>query len=62
MSGGWSLGSAPAELSAGSITLVEGSSFCVSDSSGTIRSGAAQGVFYMDTRFVSSMEDDRRRR
>ncbi|HYI45756.1 MAG TPA: glycogen debranching N-terminal domain-containing protein [Actinomycetota bacterium] len=54
MSGGWGLGSTPAEYSAGSITLVEGSTFCVSDSSGTIRSGAAQGVFYMDTRFVSS--------
>jgi glycogen debranching enzyme len=48
------LSGAPADLSEAGITLVEGVSFCVSDASGTIRSAAPQGLFYMDTRVVSA--------
>ncbi len=38
----------------GSITLVEGASFSISSSSGDIEPSGAQGVFFQDTRFVST--------
>lgn len=37
----------------GAVTIVEGSSFCISSHSGDIFPGAAQGVFYQDTRVIS---------
>lgn len=37
----------------GAVTVVEGSSFCISSHSGDIFPGAAQGVFYQDTRVIS---------
>ena len=40
--------------SGGSITLVEGASFAISSSSGDIEPSGAQGVFFEDTRFVST--------
>ena len=40
--------------SVGSITLVEGASFSISSSSGDIEPSSAQGVFFEDTRFVST--------
>ena len=40
--------------SGGSITLVEGASFSISSSSGDIEPSGAQGVFFEDTRFVST--------
>jgi glycogen debranching enzyme len=40
--------------SGGSITLVEGASFSISSSSGDIDASGAQGVFFQDTRFVST--------
>jgi glycogen debranching enzyme len=54
MGGGWGLGGTAPGSGDGGVTLVEGSSFCVSDSDGTIRSGSPHGVFYMDTRVVSA--------
>ncbi len=36
-------------------TLVEGPSFCVSDSTGDITPGGSQGVFLLDTRFLSEL-------
>ncbi|MFC7465042.1 glycogen debranching N-terminal domain-containing protein [Brachybacterium sp. GCM10030252] len=39
-----------------SVTLVEGSSFCVSDTGGDIRPHEAHGLFVRDTRIVSSWE------
>jgi hypothetical protein len=39
----------------GSVTLVEGSAFCISDHAGDITPGAAQGLFFRDTRFVSPL-------
>jgi glycogen debranching enzyme len=47
-------GGAAAEVGGEAVTLVEGSSFCVGDSSGDIGSGSPQGVFFMDTRIVST--------
>jgi glycogen debranching enzyme len=41
-------------VAGGSVTLVEGASFSISSSSGDIEPGGAQGVFYQDTRFVST--------
>lgn len=37
----------------GEVTLVEGSSFCVSSGNGDVAAGLQQGVFFRDTRFVS---------
>ena len=38
------------------VTLVEGSSFCVSDHGGTIEPGGVQGLFVRDTRVLSRWE------
>ena len=50
---GWSYAGEPAALGSAGVTLVEGSSFCVCESSGDIREGTPQGVFFQDTRIVS---------
>jgi glycogen debranching enzyme len=41
---------------AGTVTLVEGSAFCISDRGGDIGHGMAQGLFFRDTRFISWLE------
>ncbi|HEV8064510.1 MAG TPA: glycogen debranching N-terminal domain-containing protein, partial [Acidimicrobiales bacterium] len=41
-------------VSGGSITLVEGASFSISSLNGDIDPGGAQGLFFEDTRFVST--------
>jgi glycogen debranching enzyme len=43
----------PATHSAGVVTLVEGSTFCISGRSGDIASDSPQGLFFRDTRVVS---------
>jgi len=53
MSGGWDFGGAAAG-DGDVVTLVEGSSFCVSDAGGTISSDSPHGVFYMDTRILAT--------
>jgi hypothetical protein len=40
----------------GALTLVEGSTFCVSASSGDVLPGRAQGLFVADTRVVSTWQ------
>ncbi|MET1154717.1 glycogen debranching N-terminal domain-containing protein [Arthrobacter sp.] len=40
-------------MGSGAITVVEGSSFCISSSGGDIFSGLTQGAFYKDTRILS---------
>ncbi|MDP8936925.1 MAG: amylo-alpha-1,6-glucosidase [Actinomycetota bacterium] len=40
----------------GTVTLVEGSAFCISGRSGDIRPDTAQGMFFRDTRFLSQVE------
>ncbi|MHB8669405.1 MAG: amylo-alpha-1,6-glucosidase [Acidimicrobiales bacterium] len=40
----------------GTVTLVEGSSFCISGRSGDISPGSPQGLFFRDTRFLSRLE------
>ena len=39
----------------GTITLVEGSAFCISGRSGDMVARAPQGLFFRDTRFVSDL-------
>jgi len=39
----------------GVVTLVEGSSFCISNHSGEIDPDHPQGLFFRDTRFVSEL-------
>ena len=38
------------------VTLVEGSAFCISEHSGDIVPGGAQGLFFRDTRFLSTLQ------
>jgi glycogen debranching enzyme len=40
----------------GLVTLLEETTFCISEASGDIVPGGAQGLFFRDTRFVSSLE------
>ena len=40
----------------GTVTLVEGSAFCISDAAGNIEPGSAHGLFFRDVRIVSSLE------
>ena len=49
-------GETPAVGSGGVVTLVEGSSFCISSASGDIVRGLPQGMFFRDTRFLSRLE------
>ena len=43
----------PALLAAGVVTLVEGSSFCISGRTGDMDAASPQGLFYRDTRILS---------
>src|SRR3954447_13614904 len=57
MSENWAFGGSPAPLDSGGLTtLLQGSSFSISQASGDIRPGAAQGLFVRDTRFLSRWE------
>ena len=38
------------------VTLVEGSTFCISGSAGDIEPGLTHGLFFRDTRFISGLE------
>ncbi|MGN6610569.1 MAG: amylo-alpha-1,6-glucosidase [Angustibacter sp.] len=54
----WAFEEAPASegLGAGAITVVEGSSFCISDADGSIRPGGSQGVYVRDVRLLGRWE------
>jgi glycogen debranching enzyme len=49
----WTYGGSPSVGAGGSVTLVEGATFCICGPSGDIRPGAEQGLFLRDTRFLS---------
>jgi glycogen debranching enzyme len=54
----WSYGGAP-HLSAGNdgtLTLLEGITFCICGRNGDIRPGSEQGLFFRDTRFLTHFE------
>ena len=40
----------------GAVTLVQGSSFCISSRDGDVAPGTPQGLFFRDTRFLSGVE------
>ena len=50
---GWNTGTAAGSPGAGVVTVVEGSSFCISSADGNILPGLTQGLFYQDTRILS---------
>ncbi|HEY8702009.1 MAG TPA: glycogen debranching N-terminal domain-containing protein [Arthrobacter sp.] len=50
---GWNADTAAGPLGAGTVTLVEGSAFCISLPNGDIQSGHPHGVFVQDTRILS---------
>jgi glycogen debranching enzyme len=50
---GWEGQQSPSSAMLGSVTLVEGTAFCVCTQSGDIHPGGTEGVFFRDTRLVS---------
>jgi glycogen debranching enzyme len=50
---GWNADTAAGPLGAGTVTLVEGSSFCISSANGDIHPDLPHGVFHRDTRLLS---------
>ncbi|WP_067169323.1 amylo-alpha-1,6-glucosidase [Microtetraspora niveoalba] len=53
---GWTFEGQPTALGGATVTVVEGSSFCVSGRNGDITPGGAQGVYHADTRLLSRWE------
>lgn len=49
----WNADTAAGPSEAAAVTVVEGSSFCISSQSGDIITGGSQGDFYQDTRIIS---------
>ncbi|MGN6795457.1 MAG: glycogen debranching N-terminal domain-containing protein, partial [Streptosporangiaceae bacterium] len=59
MGQGWTFDGAPAtttEAPTGLVTLLDGTTFCISEASGDLRHGGAQGLFVRDTRLISRLE------
>jgi glycogen debranching enzyme len=52
----WAFEGEAAQLGGGPVTLVEGTSFCLSDTSGDVGLGAPQGLFFRDTRILSTWQ------
>ncbi|WP_426762672.1 glycogen debranching N-terminal domain-containing protein [Pseudarthrobacter sp. 1G09] len=50
---GWNTDTAAGPVGAGTVTLVEGSSFCISAANGDIRPELPHGMFHEDTRILS---------
>ena len=54
MSENWAFGGSPAPLDKGGVTtILQGSSFSISEGNGDMHPGAAQGLFVRDTRFLA---------
>ena len=57
MTEGWAYSGSPHSRAAdGTMTLVEGVTFCICDTGGDIGPGAERGLFFRDTRFLSRFE------
>ncbi|MBC6461134.1 glycogen debranching N-terminal domain-containing protein, partial [Actinomadura sp. HBU206391] len=52
----WAAQETPSASATGTVTLVEGTSFCVCARSGDIEHGGIHGIFFRDTRLVSRWE------
>lgn len=60
MTTAWAYGGTPplAPAPTGTVTLLEGLTFCICDRAGDITPGGQQGLFTRDTRFVGRLELD----
>ena len=56
MTQAWAYGGSPSLAAAGTVTLVEGATFCICARNGDIKPGAEQGLFFRDTRFLSCFQ------
>jgi hypothetical protein len=56
---GWNADTAAGSPGPGAVTLVEGSSFCISGANGDISPEYPHGVFFEDTRILSGLASDR---
>jgi glycogen debranching enzyme len=56
MGEGWTFGGEPVTTPVGTVTLVEGSSFCLSTSVGDVSPDQAQGLFARDLRLLSTWQ------
>lgn len=56
MSDVWAFAGESTSLTGGTVTLVEGSSFCLSNQGGDFEPGAPHGLFVLDTRILSTWE------
>ena len=57
MSENWTFGGSPSPLDRGGVTtILQGSSFTISEANGDLHPGAAEGLFVRDTRFLSRWE------
>jgi hypothetical protein len=54
----WTFDGAPTSTVqvSGQVTLLEGTTFCICETSGDIRPGGSQGLFVRDTRLISKLE------
>lgn len=50
---GWNVDIAAGSAGPGAVTLLEGSSFCISAANGDMHAGSPQGAFFNDTRFIA---------
>jgi glycogen debranching enzyme len=53
---GWTFAGEPARVSRDTVTLLEGSSFCLCDPAGDISQASPQGLFFRDTRILSAWQ------
>jgi glycogen debranching enzyme len=56
MTQGWTFAGEPARVSGATVTLLEGSSFCLCEQSGDIDPGSPRGLFFRDTRILSGWQ------
>jgi glycogen debranching enzyme len=56
MTEGWVFAGEPVPVTGATVTLVEGSSFCICDSAGEMTPGSPQGLFFRDTRILSAWQ------
>src|SRR5882757_9060170 len=56
MTEGWTFAGEPTRVSGATVTLLEGSSFCLCEQSGDINLGSPQGLFFRDTRILSGWQ------
>jgi glycogen debranching enzyme len=56
MAQGWTFSEEPVRVSGATVTLVEGSSFCLCEQTGDVHPGSPHGLFFRDTRILSAWQ------